>query len=170
MRGSGFGVRVLAHVRFLLDDDSGRISTMMIRQINGAGWPRVSFQCSMEATIELEKVRRRDPSQTAALQNWNSGLLPPPWLHSRGYPLPYDPVWTGVLANSLLYGALLWLLLAGPFAVRRHIRRRTGRCVRCGYPAGASPTCTECGAEFRNSHASARRPGGGVRKDRQADH
>ena len=38
--------------------------------------------------------------------------------------------------STLYYAALLWLLTCGPFALRRLIRRRSGRCEKCGYPIG----------------------------------
>lgn len=60
--------------------------------------------------------------------------------------VPILPLWPGFAINTLLYAATLWLLFAGPFALRRAIRRRRGLCIACGYPIGSSPVCTECGA------------------------
>jgi len=48
--------------------------------------------------------------------------------------------------NTLFYAGVLWVLCCGPFALRRMIRRRRGRCPNCSYPIGQSPVCTECGA------------------------
>lgn len=57
--------------------------------------------------------------------------------------------WTGVVLNPLLVGGGLWVVLVAlPLAamnVRRASRARRGLCVSCGYPAGASDVCTECG-------------------------
>ena len=47
-----------------------------------------------------------------------------------------------------VHAALLWLLLlAGPRALRRHIRRKRGRCVKCGYDLHGEldAGCPECG-------------------------
>ena len=64
---------------------------------------------------------------------------------ARYRPLPYRPLWPGFAVNTLLYAAILWLLIPGPFALRRFIRRRRGLCPGCGYPMGDSNVCTECG-------------------------
>ena len=65
-------------------------------------------------------------------------------LFPRG--LPLRPIWLNVAINTLLYAVVLWLLISGPVALRRHIRARRGGCAKCGYPAGASEICTEYGA------------------------
>lgn len=61
--------------------------------------------------------------------------------------LPYNPIWSGLLANSLAYG-FVWLMVftAIGFA-RRAVRRGRGRCTRCNYDlSGAvTPVCPECG-------------------------
>jgi hypothetical protein len=59
--------------------------------------------------------------------------------------LPLRPLWPGFAINALFYAAILWLLLAAPFALRRRLRLRFGRCPDCAYPVGASDLCTECG-------------------------
>ena len=60
--------------------------------------------------------------------------------------IPLCPIWPGFAINTLFYAGVLWMLCCGPFALRRMIRRRRGRCPQCGYPIGQSPVCTECGA------------------------
>lgn len=65
------------------------------------------------------------------------------------------PWWPGLIANSVLYGLILW----APFVLRAHrtasARVRNRQCVECGYPLPASPStespnaaacCPECGA------------------------
>ena len=59
--------------------------------------------------------------------------------------LPLRLIWHGFLINILFYAALLWLPIRGPFALRRIIRRHRGLCPSCGYPAGDSEVCSECG-------------------------
>jgi len=59
--------------------------------------------------------------------------------------LPLRPAWPGFAINTLLYGVLLWLPIASPFAPRRLVRIGRGLCPGCAYPRGASPMCTECG-------------------------
>jgi hypothetical protein len=55
-------------------------------------------------------------------------------------------VWPGFAVNTIFYAAILWLLLAAPFALRRRLRKQRGLCPACAYPIGESATCTECGA------------------------
>ena len=62
--------------------------------------------------------------------------------------IPYGPLWLGLLANSIFYSAILWLLIPGPFALRRFIRRKRGLCVKCAYDLRGAEheACPECGA------------------------
>lgn len=52
-----------------------------------------------------------------------------------------------LLINTFSYAFVLWLLWSAPFATRRLIRRRRGRCVRCGYDLRHADhdVCPECG-------------------------
>ncbi len=59
--------------------------------------------------------------------------------------LPIRPVWPGFAINAIFYAAILWLLIPGPFALRRLLRVRRGLCPKCAYPMGESSVCTECG-------------------------
>ena len=63
--------------------------------------------------------------------------------------LPYEPIWPGLVINTLFYAAILWLLIPGPFALRRFLRVRRGLCTACAYPMGESSVCTECGVTLR---------------------
>jgi hypothetical protein len=73
-----------------------------------------------------------------------------PQLSTRENPeLPVHLVWSGVLLNPLLAGAMLWLLGVAPFLVAGYLRerRRFGAtlCAKCGYPQVPSGVCPECG-------------------------
>ena len=59
--------------------------------------------------------------------------------------LPLRPIWPGFAVNTLFYAAVLWLLIPGPFVLRRVIRVRRGLCPACAYPRGESDVCSECG-------------------------
>jgi hypothetical protein len=59
---------------------------------------------------------------------------------------PLYPIWPGFAINTVFYAGVLWLLFAGPFALRRRRRIRRGLCPKCAYPVGTSDVCTECGA------------------------
>ncbi len=64
------------------------------------------------------------------------------------YWLPLRPLWPAFAINTVFYATILWLLIPGPFAMRRFIRHRRGQCRACGYPAGESAACSECGKEL----------------------
>ena len=63
--------------------------------------------------------------------------------------LPLRPFWPGFAINTIFYAAILWLLFAFTFALRRRMRAHRGRCVGCGYDlrgrAVESNACPECG-------------------------
>jgi predicted amidophosphoribosyltransferase len=52
-----------------------------------------------------------------------------------------------------LYAAILWMLFAAPFALRRWRRIKRGLCPACAYPVGASDVCTECGKPVKPREA-----------------
>ncbi len=70
---------------------------------------------------------------------------PYPRTYDAGLMVPIRPVWPGFALNTLFYAALLWLLIPGPFVLRRFLRVRRGLCPKCAYPMGESAVCTECG-------------------------
>jgi hypothetical protein len=66
--------------------------------------------------------------------------------------LPLRPLWPGFAVNTLFYATILWLLIPGPFVLRRVIRVKRGRCPKCGYDLRGAPPevgpgggCPECG-------------------------
>ena len=59
--------------------------------------------------------------------------------------LPLIPILSGFAVNTLFYAAVLCLLICGPVVLRRMIRMKRGRCVKCAYPMGESAVCSECG-------------------------
>ena len=73
-------------------------------------------------------------------------VIPPSWLRSQPLRiLPLRALWPGFAVNTLFYAGVLWLLIPGPFVLRRFVRVKRGRCVKCGYPMGESAVCSECG-------------------------
>ena len=105
------------------------------------GWPLLVlhwYQMTSDGprgAIELGEPRRYSP------RNGGSFFLAYPGNRT----LPLIPLWPGFAVNTLFYGTVLWLLIPGPFVLRRHIRMKRGQCVKCGYPLGESPVCSECG-------------------------
>ncbi len=70
---------------------------------------------------------------------------PSPPTYDSGVMVPIRPVRPGFALNTIFYATLLWLLIPGPFALRRFLRVRRGLCPKCAYPMGESSVCTECG-------------------------
>jgi hypothetical protein len=108
------------------------------------GWPWRAFHCRFEGDSSNRPPALiggiRLPSRT--LQSWpaTSMLIPA---------IPYQPIWMGLLADTAFYGATFWLLVLAPGGIKRAIRRRRGRCMRCGYDLrglDAAARCPECGA------------------------
>ena len=81
------------------------------------------------------------------------GLVVPPqngmFAGLRELRLPIEPVWPGFAVNTFFYAAIVWSLTLGPFTARRIIRRKRGRCIKCGYDLGHADhrVCPECGAD-----------------------
>jgi hypothetical protein len=136
--------------------DMGRESFEL--ELHLAGWPMpgLAFETWEEVILEPrspESMRRRRTRPTEGhppQSNWWARGIPIDAIQGSlrlpAYkPLPIRPCWPGFAVNTLFYAAILWLLIPGPFALRRLIRRRRGLCPRCAYPVGASSTCSECG-------------------------
>ncbi len=81
-------------------------------------------------------------------------LLPKPIDPANGF-LLICPVWPGFAINTIFYATLLWLLIPGPFVLRRHIRMRRGLCAKCGYPMSTGDVCTECGVQLPTKNRAA---------------
>ncbi len=109
------------------EDDSGSLDINQWR----AGWPLHSLVGTL--------VERGDAAGTSILVARHT-LWP---IAQRG--IPYGPIWPGFAINTLFYAAVLWLLIPGPFVLRRFVRVRRGLCPKCAYPMGESAVCTECG-------------------------
>jgi hypothetical protein len=72
---------------------------------------------------------------------------PPQW-YLDGTVLPTVPLWPGFLVDTAFWGGaafVVWSVRGGAGFVRRGVRRRRGRCVRCGYELKGLAVCPECG-------------------------
>ena len=108
------------------------------------GWPLHS----MWSGLKVSNMQGRTPPSIKTL-----GIALDPEMmadyndHENLRLLPLRPLPLGFMVNTLLYATVLWLLIPGPFALRRLIRVKRGCCPTCGYPKGESAICSECGNE-----------------------
>ncbi len=107
------------------------------RRAEGRGWPMLG--------LWYETSRGGGSTVTGGgipVGEWPPGSLrPTPILKV----LPLRPVWPGFAVNTVFYAVVLWLLIPGPFVLRRLIRMKRSQCLKCGYPLGESDVCSECG-------------------------
>ena len=131
------GLRVTAHIRTGSpppDDWSWKLIWM-------AGWPYAALTgdglWSRVASGEIRQVQVTTGIQISSEKATEPRVL------------PLRPILPGFAINTLFYAAVLWTLTLGPFAARRIIRRKRGRCAKCGYDLRAAEhdACPECGAE-----------------------
>jgi hypothetical protein len=61
--------------------------------------------------------------------------------------LPLRPLFPGFLVNTFFYAGVLAALFFAPGRIRRTLRHRRGRCVKCNYDRRGNPDapCPECG-------------------------
>jgi len=115
----------------------------------GRGWPCISMSCSWP----WFRVPRRMGGPTPLSPRVDGGISFSPPTRTSPWPfgfhtlraIPIRPVFPGFAVNTLFYAAVLWLLICGPFALRRFVRVRRGLCPKCAYPMGESAACSECG-------------------------
>ena len=65
--------------------------------------------------------------------------------------VPFFPIWSGVVLNSITLGAVPLMLIGFVPYLRRALRTRRGRCPECGYQLDRIhvSTCPECGKRPR---------------------
>ena len=135
----------------------GALFLVLAHHLFDAGWS-VRSMTWCQTMVLPEASGSLDGRWDAPTNGWRNGLstsyvwplvhdeLKGPALWRR---LPLAPIWPGFAINTLFYAALLWLGFCGPFALRRQIRRKHGRCVKCGYDLRGAPGtdagCPECG-------------------------
>lgn len=113
----------------------------MIGSDTAFGWPALCLWYQIGGTSVANTLTNED---------LRFGWLAHGSLSSRGrdfIALPYNPLWPGLILNTLVYAAIWMVLLIAPSALRRSHRRRCGRCIRCGYDlkGNLDSGCSECG-------------------------
>jgi hypothetical protein len=81
--------------------------------------------------------------------NWNLGLV-----NGQLLLVPHQPLWLGIVGNTVFWSSLSWAVVAFPVAIRRHRREKYGKCGKCGYAMDVHAVkrlevCPECGTSFR---------------------
>ncbi len=153
-----------------VDDDGapivqpGRLSQIdeSPKVYDARGWPQLSLACQFETGSGPQRGFAIDVHQGVPLQRVYRGENTPtrPFIVGPDFDyataLPLRPIFPGFAINTLFYALVLWLLWSAPFATRRIIRKRFGRCINCGYDlrgtfnsgAGGAEhgVCPECGS------------------------
>jgi hypothetical protein len=103
--------------------------------VHDLGWPSLAMRYAIASASERPAVH---------ISPLNGGLPVParsaPW---RRLPLRMIP--TGFAVDTAFWGGAAVLVWSVPGFVRRGVRRRRGRCVRCGYELKGLAVCPECG-------------------------
>jgi len=106
------------------------------RTVVRAGWP-----CYV---LQGEEVMARDEVTRSFLVN---DRVLTAFGVKAGRRIPWGPIWLPFLTMSLATGGAMWLIVAPPVWIRWLHRRRTGRCLACGYDIRSAglTRCPECG-------------------------
>ena len=108
-----------------------------------AGWPLLALHSPYRWTLM--------PKWTVKAELLGPGIVVSTerkhYIMGLPFVLPLLIIWPGFAINTVFYAAILWLLTLGPFTARRIIRRKRGRCIKCGYDLrdDFSSGCSECG-------------------------
>lgn len=143
---AGFGVRV----DFFGSDEAGRntrIQSLVHRQ---GGFPLMAIEYvhwTNWGLLEAAGPRDDDPPPEQVRGVWLMDLSR--W-GGQIHDLPLRPIWFGFIADSLLYAAVLWGIVAAILLWRNKRRLKRGLCPVCKYPIGSSAVCSECGTAIRH--------------------
>ena len=112
-----------------------------MRCAEGRGWPALSMWHEADYS-RYERSGDEVPIRGGIeIGRWPAPHEETPYARS----LPLRIITRGFLLDSSFYAAILWLLFAFPFTLRRRRRIKRGLCPACAYPVGDSAVCTECG-------------------------
>lgn len=128
------------------------------RLVLAHGWPRPALWVELRRDPVSAFPRLEAVGGIRTPWNWSGGSLEPVVLPKT---LPWRPVWSGLLINTVLFAAIMWLIGRALIGGRHLIRRRRGLCPKCAYPMGESSICPECGRPRPRRQAAAHGAGGG---------
>ena len=100
-----------------------------------AGWPCEALAGQIDVEGEI--------AGALVMPRWLEGMVDKP----ERRPLPITPLAGGFAINTGLWALLLALLILGPGWMKRFNRKRSDRCIACGYDlsGAAHARCPECG-------------------------
>lgn len=154
MPGRQWGYREVG-TEFPVMTDSGRLQAGWFTVWSTEfGWPAPALRWETLNFRPMydDQARGRIAEIQAAFDDragWARGIVvgPPRPPSQQPLRLPVSPIWSGLLVDSAAYGAVGWLVVFGPGALRRLSRRRRGACAGCGYDLRGLTPCPECGIE-----------------------
>lgn len=139
----GFGCRILKLNVARLENERVNHFEGLVSRLE-AGWPMLCFEGLLRIQAEPhvaddEAIFRIPAPARSALRIHGEGIL------------PLRPKVSAFAINTLFYASSFWLLVRGPLALRRLIRRKRGICPACAYDLchADHEACPECGAACR---------------------
>ena len=115
------------------------------------GWPVVSFrwQYAMRASgFSVSGIQIGNPPFVLQSRHGAVPLVDLPQV--AGVVLPIEPLWGGVVIDTVTWGAVAVCITAGWRRFRCAMRRLACRCANCGYDmkGNATARCPECGRDY----------------------
>ena len=106
-------------------------------EVRRAGWPSRALY-AYEAGL-LTRENSLEINVGLWLIEWNP-------MHNEVW-MPVRPIWPGFVIDTLFYASIWYGVFFGFGSAKRAIRRKRGRCPRCGYDlrGALEKGCSECG-------------------------
>ena len=115
------------------------------------GWPMLALRTTLTA-IDSHPEGRWEPDGDGIPTGltWPTYAVSPPFDRA----LPLRPILPGFIINALFYAAIWFGVFFGVGALRRFVRRKRGRCVKCSYDLRTQfdKGCPECGWNREDSN------------------
>ena len=133
------------------------------RMIDARGWPMVALMSHTDLLAPAQPATPLGnpgnstpsgiayPEPTRLIARSSSFALTTPVPGTVPIPIPFRPVWVGLIGDTLIYATVwfgLWSALVIPRRFVREVARfRRGACIQCGYDLGYDfiKGCPECG-------------------------
>ncbi len=120
--------------------------------VTQAGFPALALRCESLVDDSAPLADGTFPTTTrgAFFDRIDAAALagkPAVWPHAERLWLPYHPVWSGLIINTVFYAILAFLFASLIRSVMHARRMHRGRCPYCAYELGFnfSDGCPECG-------------------------